>query len=73
MTVSTSFLQVIFSGTFNAVALCLLIWIYLFTAAHEEDEAKLVSLLVSVVAPDETSEPMDTAGNSVPPAEESEF
>ncbi|EEC49425.1 predicted protein [Phaeodactylum tricornutum CCAP 1055/1] len=43
--------QTVFAGTFQAMSLCLLIWIYLFTAAHEADESKLASLLVATVAP----------------------
>ncbi|GAX16737.1 hypothetical protein FisN_21Hu180 [Fistulifera solaris] len=39
--------QIYFSGTFNALALFLLIWICLYTAEHEEDENQLAALLVS--------------------------
>lgn len=39
--------QMYFSGTFNALALFMLIWIYLYTTEHEEDEMRLASLLVS--------------------------
>ena len=71
--------EVIFSGTFNAVALCILIWIYYFTAEHSEDEAKMVTLLVSVAASqdDGTAAGLEGAsgGDVVPPVvgEDSEF
>ena len=39
--------QIIFSGTPNALALALLIWIYCFTAQHADEEAKLAVFLVA--------------------------
>lgn len=37
-----------FSGTFNALALWLLIWIYMFTAQHEADEALIAKALGAI-------------------------
>lgn len=37
--------QVIFAGTPNAIALCLLIWIYLFTLQHSSEEGQLAALV----------------------------
>ncbi|KAL7564252.1 hypothetical protein ACA910_012278 [Epithemia clementina (nom. ined.)] len=52
---------IIFAGLINAVALCLLIWIYLFTAAHETQHQQLAALLLSaVVVP-----PSDTADDAL--------
>jgi hypothetical protein len=64
--------QIYFSGTFNALALFLLVWICLYTAEHEEDEIRLAALLVSSgmvkdSTPDAASPWMDAV------AEESEF
>ena len=71
--------QIIFSGTFNALALFLLIWIYFFTAEHVEDEARLAALLISASIPDGEATPDLTVSDSgnvvqdVPPLEEPEF
>jgi hypothetical protein len=35
------------SGTFNVPALCMLIWLYLYTAANEADGLRMAALLVS--------------------------
>ena len=40
--------QSFFSGTFNAFALCMLIWITMFTAQHEAEESLLVQALGTV-------------------------
>ena len=45
--------QIIFSGTFHALAVCLLIWIYFFTAQHTEEEDRLAALLISTSIPDQ--------------------
>lgn len=67
--------QIIFSGTANAVALALLIWIYLFTSQHAEEEMKLAALLFS--GGDGSGEAMgsDTGSAQVPVTEgvETEF
>ena len=69
--------QALFSGTFQAVAICLLIWIYFFTADHPDDEAKLSTLLASVAAPDEGLSGLNDAtaasSGTVPSGEDSEF
>jgi hypothetical protein len=72
--------QVLFSGTFQAVALCLLIWIYLFTAEHAEQEVKMVALLVlktlssnNDVDADSSSETIPDVQLQPPVVEESEF
>ena len=69
--------QIIFSGTFNALALFLLIWIYYFTAEHTEEEARLAALLISASIPDsDATSDLSDAGKvapDVPPVEEPEF
>ena len=52
--------EVIFSGLVNALALCVLIWIYIFTAAHEPQEVQLSALLRSAVVPDNIASPADS-------------
>jgi len=47
--------QIGFAGTANALALTLLIWIYFFTAQHEDDERKLTSLLVTAVSKEDAT------------------
>lgn len=42
--------QIVFAGTVNALALTLLLWIYFFTAQHDDDERTLTSLLVTAVS-----------------------
>lgn len=49
--------QIVFAGTMNALALTLLLWIYFFTAQHEDDERKLASLLVAISKDDTTIKP----------------
>ena len=39
--------QIIFSGTLQAVALAVLIWIYFYTAQMEEQELRLADLLIA--------------------------
>lgn len=40
---------ILFSGLVNALALCLLIWIYMFTLENEASEVKLSALLLDTV------------------------
>ena len=67
--------QVIFSGLFNALALCVLIWLYYFTLHHEEEEAKLSSFLV-FTSEDLEPSPLEDAGGAAQtdaPVDEPEF
>lgn len=70
--------KLLFAGLPNALALVLLIWIYFYTSAHEEDEQKLKSLLVNIVT--KVGSDMDGTGEAategeafVPPVDEPEF
>eukprot|EP00522_Entomoneis_paludosa_P017584 CAMPEP_0172459922 /NCGR_PEP_ID=MMETSP1065-20121228/34733_1 /TAXON_ID=265537 /ORGANISM="Amphiprora paludosa, Strain CCMP125" /LENGTH=165 /DNA_ID=CAMNT_0013214781 /DNA_START=128 /DNA_END=625 /DNA_ORIENTATION=+ len=75
-------METIFAGLPNAMALCILIWVYMFTAANEESEAQLTSLLLSAVAPNldgsvggEAGQAFDggaAASASTPPVSEQE-
>jgi hypothetical protein len=70
--------QVIFSGTLNAVALCLLIWIYFFAAEHTDQERRLADLLISMSIPggDDASGVLNdgiTFQQNLPVMEEPEF
>jgi hypothetical protein len=70
--------QVLFSGTFQALALSLLIWIYFFTAEHAEQEVKMIALLVLQSLPSNTGDvdsSMIPEEVQLPPpvVEESEF
>jgi len=42
--------KTIFSGTFNALALCMLVWIYCFTAEHEEEGQRIASVLLAAAS-----------------------
>jgi hypothetical protein len=72
-------MKLIFSGTFNALALCMLIWLYLYTAANEEDGLRMAALLVSSIFDDGTDTgtgvPVDEGGTAQIPVldEEPEF
>ena len=64
--------QMYFSGTFNALALFVLIWIYLYTMEHEEDEIRLAALLVSTsIVGDSTADAAIPLVEAI--AEDSEF
>jgi len=39
--------KTVFAGSFQALALFLLIWIYFYTLLHEDDEMKLAAMLVN--------------------------
>eukprot|EP00977_Amphora_coffeiformis_P029196 scaffold39290_cov298-Amphora_coffeaeformis.AAC.2 len=43
-------MKLVFSGLLHAGALCLLIWIVLFTASHEAEELQLRDVLAAVAA-----------------------
>ena len=63
--------QLLFVGLMPALALTMLIWIYFFTALHEESGGKLASLLILPITPlDGIS--YDAAGDT-PAVEDSEF
>ena len=66
--------KLLFAGLFNAMALLLLIWIYLYTLEHEADE-HILSAFLSKDMPEAT---LDTTADSTtipsePIVEESEF
>jgi hypothetical protein len=56
-------MKLIFSGTFNALALCMLIWLYLYTAANEGDGLRMAALLVSSTFKGDGT---DALGSAVP-------
>ena len=39
--------KILFAGLLNALALCLLVWIYFYTAANQNEEVRFASLLMS--------------------------
>lgn len=80
-------MSLVFSGTLNAVAAFLLVWICFYTAANSESEGQLIELLLKTyVAPhdsvvnndsidvDNSNEQIQLEGEAgVPPEQESEF
>jgi hypothetical protein len=64
-------LKLFWSGLVPGIALCLLVWIYVFTATHEREEELLNSLLV--VKDDASSGASDVHEQTPEPAEEPEF
>lgn len=69
-------LQMIFSGTFQALALSLLIWMYFYTLHHELQEGKLASMLMTSdggLMSDNSGAEMDEPVVAVPEQEDSEF
>lgn len=72
----------LFAGLHNSIALVLLIWIYFYTKAHENEEMALTGLLQAIQQ--KKQQAMDEAGaagegaaaqefEATPPREESEF
>jgi hypothetical protein len=57
-------MKLVFAGTFNALALCMLIWLYLYTAANEADGLRMAALLVSSTFGG--GDGTDTLGGAVP-------
>lgn len=79
--------QTFFGGLHNALALCLLLWVYGFTVQHSGEEARMMSLLIAktVAKDDQTAkdplagaagyrnEELVSTGQEQPIPEESEF
>jgi hypothetical protein len=55
-------LQLLTAGLFPALALAMLLWIYFFTAAHEESEGKLAAMLISTLLSNNETMDDSTAG-----------
>jgi len=62
--------KLVFAGTFHAMALCMLIWIYLYTAQHEEEEGLLAAMLAMRADEESADKIVETEANA---PEESEF
>lgn len=66
--------KILLSGTFNAMAFLLLIWIYFYTSEHEAEEKTIIGTLLAGI---ELSSETDTASGetAVPPdaASDAEF
>ena len=67
--------KLLFSGVLNSVALLLLVWIYFYTAEHEDDEQILSAALKTVLgaATGSVSEEAGEATMNPPVVEDSEF
>eukprot|EP00560_Eucampia_antarctica_P009001 CAMPEP_0197825598 /NCGR_PEP_ID=MMETSP1437-20131217/2647_1 /TAXON_ID=49252 ORGANISM="Eucampia antarctica, Strain CCMP1452" /NCGR_SAMPLE_ID=MMETSP1437 /ASSEMBLY_ACC=CAM_ASM_001096 /LENGTH=81 /DNA_ID=CAMNT_0043425653 /DNA_START=282 /DNA_END=527 /DNA_ORIENTATION=+ len=69
-----SYTSINFVGLPNAIALMLLIWIFMFTLEHEEDELALVSALVNItVMGNNESAPIVIEDSFTAPPVETEF